>query len=192
MKFEAITAKRPFAVYFIVVFFAALCALAVGGYHADYLIAPGWSAIARPIGWLASVGSIIWGYAVVSKKGNGYLGVAFPSWGYVLPFLAITSFITFTAVVGFLPLACALIFRQDVQIVYTVAEVQNNASYARKRLLRRRCYSTISLEALPVLQNYICFAPDHVHAQAKPGDKLMLMGWGSRLGVFYNRVERIK
>lgn len=184
--------RKRFGIIYLTSIVLGMTVITFNGYYADYLIAPDWSMYVRPIGWLVALTSAGWAYYSAAKINRDDPMSFMPkTWGEVIPFMMISAFFSFYTLVGFPPLISALLLRQPVQIAYTVASVGNDAGYGQHQY-RRRCYSTINFEHLPALVGMICFAPSGVHSNAKPGDTIVLSGWGSALGVFYDRVELIK
>lgn len=106
------------------------------------------------------------------KKAVGILGAVF--FGYVLGK---------DVVVIAPPMMLALIAGHQVELPFTVADADRYGG--------RRCSSPIDLQGLPFIFESICGVPDTFRQGLAAGSRIVVIGRGTNIGVFAERLRRV-
>jgi len=105
---------------------------------------------------------------------NAIFFIVFPFLGYVIGKNSV-----FIAV----PMIFAIFFGYQTELVFMVSSIGEGG---------RRCSNPINVDGLPVFFDSICNFPQSVTRDIKPGDRIMVGGRGTSLGVFASRIRRVE
>ena len=87
----------------------------------------------------------------------------------------------FIFVMGTIPFTIALFRGAEVSHVYTVERVPSFGS--------RHCREKVELTRMPLFFDEVCGVPQTTRARLKPGDTVSLVGRGTALGLFVDRIR---
>ncbi|WVT75317.1 hypothetical protein QM996_09635 [Sinorhizobium chiapasense] len=80
------------------------------------------------------------------------------------------------------PMVLASIAGHQVELLFTVEDVPRHGYGG--------CRSVIELHDLPMLFNSLCSVPDDFRRGLEPGDRILLIGRGTSLGLYVERLRR--
>lgn len=87
------------------------------------------------------------------------------------------------AVIVALPLIFAIFFGYQTELSFTVSNVSGDSI---------KCPNAIDVHDLPIFLSSFCNFPQSVTRDLKPGDRIMVGGRGTSLGVFASRIRRVE
>lgn len=92
----------------------------------------------------------------------------------------IVGMLGYFLIMGTVPMAQALVAGETVSLRYTVADAT--------RWSDRKCRPKVVLKFMPMFFDEVCFVPEELREKMRPGGPIVLIGRGTKNGVFYRRI----
>ena len=165
------------------IFFGLLPAFA-NIFNYQYIPAPDWvvrsSLIAKSVGIISVLAFLFRLWQLRSPFSDWGIKAVFSDWGIKAVLVVLFSpffffFIGLSVVTYSVPMVIAMVAGQETEMQFSVVSADGFGS--------KGCYSTVQLET-PALLDKLCDVSDSFRKTLDPGDKILLIGRGTTLGLF--------